>query len=307
MDRAARTTPAATSAAPAAPAVLAAERRRGLLFVCLAVLFFSTSAVLARRAGQTLGAAEIAFWRLALAGAVVLLLARARRQPLPAGRQRLSFAAFGLAAALHFLLYIASLYYTTVAHSLALLATAPIFVVLLSRLLLGERVSRARLLGVLLTVAGVAVLTGMEPAFDRRMLFGDLLAVGSAFAFALYSIAGRSQRTRFGLFAYAGSVYAAAALWLLPAAAWTFSPHGYTPGAVASLLALAIVPLTLGHTLFNAALRRTSATVVNVVATQETTLSVLLALLFLGEQPAPTTLLGMAVTLAGVLVVLLSK
>jgi drug/metabolite transporter (DMT)-like permease len=304
VERAARRSP---DPALAVTAAHAAERRQGLFYVCLAVLFFSTSAVLARRAGQSLGPAEIAFWRLAIAGPVVLLLARVRRQPLPAGRARLAFAAFGLAAALHFLLYIASLYYTTVAHTLSLLATAPIFVVILSRLFLGERVSARRLLGVLLTVAGVAILTGMEPAFDRRMLLGDALALASALAFAFYSIAGRSQRTRYGLFAYAGSVYAAAALWLLPAALFTFSPGGYTPGAVASLLALALVPLTLGHTLFNAALRRTSATVVNVLATQEVTLSVLLALIFLGEQPAPTTVLGMAVTLAGVLVVLLSK
>lgn len=304
MDSAARRT---SDPAPAAAAALAAERRQGLFFVCLAVLCFSTSAVLARRAGESLGPAEIAFWRLAIAGLVVLALARVQRQPLPSGRALLAFAAFGLNAALHFLFYIASLYYTTVAHSLSLLATAPIFVVLLSRLLLAERVSTRRLLGVLLTVAGIAILAGMEPAFDRRMLIGDALALASALAFAFYSIAGRSQRTRYGLFAYAGSVYAAAALWLLPVAAWTFSPGGYTPGAVASLLALALVPLTLGHTLFNAALRRTSATVVNVLATQEVTISVLLAFIFLGERPGPTTVLGMAVTLAGVLVVLLSK
>lgn len=296
------TAPDATAAG-----ALAAERRRGLLYACVAVLFFSTSAVLARRAGRTLGPAEIAFWRLVIAGLIVLALARVRRQRLPAGRARLAFAAFGLSAALHFLLYIASLYYTTVAHTLSLLATAPIFVLLLSRLILGERVGTRRLLGVLLTVAGITLLVGMEPALSRRMLLGDALALASALAFAFYSIAGRSQRTHYGLFAYAGSVYAVAALWLLPAAAWTFSPGGYTPGAVASLLALALLPLTLGHTLFNAALRHTSATVVNVVATQEVTISVLLALVFLGERPAPSTVLGMAVTLAGVLVVVLSK
>ena len=53
---------------------------------------------------------------------------------------------------------------------------------------------------------------------DGRMLLGDLLALGSAITFGLYSVAGRSQRERYGLFTYTGTVYGLAALWALPAA-----------------------------------------------------------------------------------------
>ena len=71
------------------------------------------------------------------------------------------------------------------------------------------------------------------------MLFGDLLALGSAITFGLYSVAGRSQRRLYGLFTYAGTVYGLAALWALPAAILSLTPAAYRP---APLLAVSWQP-----------------------------------------------------------------
>ena len=81
-----------------------------------------------------------------------------------------------------------------------------------------------------------------------------------------------------------------AGLWLLPLALLNFSSSGYTPAAIASVLALGLLPLALGHTLYNAALRQTRATLVNLIATQEVTGGILLGIFFLGEFPTPTSL-----------------
>jgi drug/metabolite transporter (DMT)-like permease len=95
-----------------------------------------------------------------------------------------------------------------------------------------------------------------------------------------------------------------AALWLLPFALWSFTPGGYTLPALASVAALGLLPLALGHTLYNAALRRTRATLVNLVATQEVTGGVLLGVLLLAEIPGPLVIAGAAVTLLGIVIVL---
>jgi drug/metabolite transporter (DMT)-like permease len=274
------------------------------------VLLFSLSPVLTRWALAGVGPWEAAFWRLLVAGLAVQLAARIRRQPLPQGREISKFALFGLVAALHFLTYIASLQYTTIVHSLALVYTAPVFVALFGRLTGVECISRRQWLGIGVVVVGVAVLTGFATArgnggMDRRMVFGDLLALCSAITFAIYSLAGRSQRSRYGLFAYAGTVYTLAALWALPVAWLTRSVGGYTIPVVASLLALALLPLAVGHTLYNGALRRTSATVVNVLATQELTLGVLWGALLLGEMPTGDALAGAGLTFLGILLVVL--
>lgn len=306
--------PGATPRAAAAPVRERVEssateerraQRQGLVFAAVAVVFFSTSPVLVRWAAETVTSYEITFGRMATAAIVVFGLALARRESLPGAGDGWLFAGIGLIAALHFILYIASLSYTSIAHSLALVYTAPIFVALFSWLLLKEGMGRRKWLGTVVAVLGVAVLAGFEPAFDRRMLWGDLLAVGSAICFGLYSVAGRSQRNRYSLFAYAGSVYAVAALWLLPAAAFHFTPDGYTGRAILSILALGLLPLALGHTLYNAALRRMRATPVNLIATQEVTGGILLGVLLLHEIPSASSLAGALITLAGIVLVIL--
>lgn len=277
---------------------------RGVIFAALAVLAFSTSPVFTRWAAATLTAYEITAGRMLTAGLVVLALAGWQRQALPPRADWRRFAAFGLVAALHFGFFIAALEYTSIAHALAITYTAPIFVALFSAWFLGESLDRRRWLGALVAVAGVGILAGFEPAWSPRMLIGDLLALGSAVCFGLYSVAGRSQRHRYGLFAYAGSVYAIAGLWLLPSALFSFSARGYTPLAIFSVLALGLLPLALGHTLYNAALRLTRATTVNLIATQEVTGGILLGMLLLGEVPSPTTLTGVVITLAGIVMVI---
>lgn len=295
----------ASSAAQAPSESSALVTRSGLLLVGLAVLFFSTSPVLVRWAAESLSSYEIAAGRLLLAGLLVLGTAALRGAAWTDLARWPTFAAIGLVAAIHFGAYIGSLSFTTIAHSLALVYTAPIFAALLSWWWLGESLRLRQWLGIVIAVVGVAIMAGFTPNFDRTMLIGDALALVSAVTFAVYSIAGRRQRHRVSLLVYAGAVYLAGGLWLLPAAALNFSAGGYTLPALLSVVALAVIPLGLGHTLYNAALRRMRATSVNLLATQEVTGGVLLGILLLGEIPSSVTVGGIAVTLVGIILVML--
>jgi drug/metabolite transporter (DMT)-like permease len=70
-------------------------------------------------------------------------------------------------------------------------------------------------------------------------------------------------------------------------------------------LALGLLPLGVGPTFYNAALRVLNATVVNILAMQEVTISIILAAFLLGEIPALSTIAGVALTLVGVVLVVL--
>jgi drug/metabolite transporter (DMT)-like permease len=266
---------------------------------------FSTSALFVVLAAP-LSPYEITVGRLGIAAVLVIVLGRLNQQPLLPGRRDLPlFAVFGLVTAAHFLSYIASLSYTTIAHSLALVYTAPVFVALFSAWFLGEALTRRKWVGVLVTVAGIAYLVGFERYWTPRVMIGDLLALVSAITFGLYSVAGRSQRKRYGLFTYTGTVYALGALWALPAALLNITPAGYNPKSLLALVLAGLVPLGLGHTLYNAALRRTHATVVNLIATQEVTGGILLGALFLNQIPQPNEIIGALVALLGIALVLI--
>ena len=276
-----------------------------MLLACLAVLAFATSPVFVLAAAP-LSAFVITCGRMAVGAIWVIFLGRLYRQPiLPNRADRLLFVGIGLITALHFLSYIASLSFTTIAQSLAIVYTAPIFVALFSATMLHEPISSRKWLGVVVTVAGIAILVGFQPQMDARMAFGDLLALVSAITFGLYSVAGRSQRARYGLFTYTGTVYGMAALWALPAAVLTLQPAALTLKTVSAVVAAGLIPLGIGHTLYNAALRRTNATIVNLIATQEVTGGIVLGAIFLGQVPQTNEIVGAVVALIGIAVVLI--
>jgi drug/metabolite transporter (DMT)-like permease len=295
----------AASAASGAGAGASTGANVGYAQVFAAVTLFSVSPVLIRWAGGV-SAVEITFWRLALAAATVMVFGLILRRPVRwRGLPHRRFAAYGVIVALHFFLYIASLFFTTVAHSLALVYTAPLFIAVLSWRALGERLSLRQWSGVVVGVAGVAVLAGFEPRLDLRMALGDALAVGSAIAFAIYSVVGRALRARHPLFDYAAGVYGWGALWLLPLAAWQAQYSHYDLSAGLAMLGLGIGPLGTGHTLYNAALRRIPATYANLIATLEVVGGVTLGALALGELPSVPALAGAGIVLAGILLVVL--
>ena len=130
------------------------------------------------------------------------------------------------------------------------------------------------------------------------------MALGSAITFGIYSATGRAQRTRYSLWAYASRVYGMAGLWLLPLAILTFRVPERAGLALVSVLILGVFPLGIGHTLYNAALRRTHPTLVNIIATQEVTGGVLLSWWLLGEVPSINAVVGAIVMLVGVAQVL---
>ncbi len=150
----------------------------------------------------------------------------------------------GLIAAVHFLAFIASLYCATVAHCLTLTYTARLFLAALSRALPRERLPRRALIGIIVGLAGVAVLAGFEPHLTRRMLTGDLLALAAGLAFALYSLFGRRERARLPLLTYASWVYLTAGVATAPSAVGVLE-RPVSASASAAVFALAGAAITL--------------------------------------------------------------
>jgi drug/metabolite transporter (DMT)-like permease len=105
------------------------------------------------------------------------------------------------------------------------------------------------------------------------------------------------------LLTYAASVYLAAGLMTAPLAlGWLARPVPWT--ALAAVLALAVFPLALGHTLYNASLRRLHPSIPQLIATQEVLGGTLLAWLLLAEVPPWNAVAGAALTVLGVSLVL---
>ncbi len=281
------------------------DERRSLWLAAAAVCCFATAPV-ALIWAEPLTAYEKSAGRMAIAAVAMLLVALGRRQPLNYTRaDAKKFLLFGLVTALHFLTFVAAINFTSLAHALTVTYTAPVFVTLFSAWFLNEHIPRRKYAGIAVAIVGIAVLVGFEPALTQRMMIGDALALVAAIAFGVYSVMGRSQRNTYPLVSYTLGVYSVAALWLILPAAATFNAAGYGVRQILALIWVGVVPLAVGHTLYNAAIRRTHATYVNLIATQEVTGGVLLGAALLGQVPTPNSVVGIVITLLGLALVLL--
>jgi drug/metabolite transporter (DMT)-like permease len=282
------------------------ETRSGIWLAALAVVFFSTSPIFLIWA-DPLSAYEKTAWRMLVGSLAVFSLAIIQgRLPRYRRGDGGKFLLFGLVTALHFVTYIAALSFTSIAHALTVTYTSPVFVTLFSALFLGEMISWRKGVGIAVVLGGIALLVGFQPMLTPRMLIGDGLALITAITFGIYSVAGRSQRHQYPLLTYAFAVYGIAGLLMLPAAIASWTPEGYRLPQILSIAAAGVVPLAIGHTLYNAAVRRTHATYVNLISTQEVTGGVLLGMLLLGQMPTWNAVVGALVTLVGIVVVLVA-
>lgn len=263
-----------------------------------AVIAVSCAAPLIRLTDS--GPETVAFWRVALAAAGAWALLGVRGQ-LRAPRRGLGWVATaGLLLGLHFWVWISSLYYTSVANSVLLVSTQPVWAALIGRLFLKERVPLLGWLGVLLALSGA----GLTAGYDRLQLSGDLLALAGALLAALYMVVGRRQRQTWDTLPYIARVYGTAALALgviMVARGDSFLPARVEDAWI--FLALAAVPTGIGHTLYNVLLKHLPAYAVATGITGEPIGASLLALWWLGEAPPERTLMAAPLVLVGILLV----
>lgn len=285
------------------------DRRSPYLVLLVAVAFVSVGSVLVRLAQAP--PLAVAFYRVTFATLLIAPLAwpDARRSIGSLGpRSRLLLVASGVALALHFATWIASLSHTSIASSVLLVNTAPIFAVILSRIFLHERVGGAVLGAIALAFVGAALIAGGDWGRSPSSLGGNLLAVAGAVTLAAYHVVGRGLRDTLPLYAYVLSVWAiaAAALGVIVAAFGTpFAP--YPARTFLVFLTLGLVPTVLGHGLVNRALRSLPAPTVGLFLLGEPLGASILAFFLFGEVPSASTMVGGFVVLMAMGLVLFRR
>jgi len=283
------------------------------------ILFVSTASIFIRFAQVEVSSIVIAASRLLIASLILVPIALTRYWD---QLRSLSIADFakgflsGVFLALHFAAWISSLEFTSVASSVVLVTTTPLWVALLSPLVLKESIKRSVIIGLVVSMMG-GVLVGLSNTcglqngrlacqtilITGRVMLGNILALFGAWMAAGCMLIGRQLRKKLNTVTYTALVYGIAAIILSIVVFIRAEPVlSYSSGTYLCLLALGILPQLFGHTLFNWALKYVSAAFVSLTLLGEPIGTIILALIFLKESPTLLEGVGAVLILIGILI-----
>ena len=266
------------------------DHLKGLLIALAGVLVLSPDTLLIRLADMDQWAMLV--YR-GLMMALGMALISARFDPAPLTEQYLRIGRTGILAALCFatstVAFVNAIVYTTVANTLVIVATSPLFAALFGRVFLGERLKLPTFVAILCVLLGMAFVVG-QPSGEGHWL-GDACALVSAVSIAVTFVLNRKNRdvNMIPAISISGLLYALACL---PFASWSVLPSQ----SIVAVGMMGIV-VTVAFALITIAPRYIPAAEVSLVLPLETVGGIALAWIFLDEVPGPLTLLGAFIVL----------
>ena len=222
----------------------------------------------------------------------------------------------GIFLALHFATWITSLEYTTVASSVVLVTTTPLWVAIFAPLFLHEHLKRTAILGLTFALIG-GIIVGLSDTciwqahhivcppfktfFNGTTFLGNFLALIGAWMAAGYLLVGKDLRARMELVPYLFIVYSMAALVLLMVmAGMGKSLLGLPTVDYLWFLLLAMIPQLIGHSIFNWSLKFLPASFVALTLLGEPVGSTILAFIIFSEKPGWLKIFGALFILGGI-------
>jgi drug/metabolite transporter (DMT)-like permease len=282
------------------------SRRRLHALLALVVFVWSINFVIAKNALNEFSPAMLGALRFSVGGLFILpiYLWSKRNEPKPKLLQSWKVLAVGvIGVGLNQLVFLQGLVLTTVAHASILMAMTPAMVLLLSAWVGHERITRGKIAGLALAVAGVAVLQGRAILGGQGSMLGDLFVLIAGLTFAIYTVAGKEIRGRYDGLTMTTLAYAGSAAILSPVTVWLASQFDFSrvswTGWV-SIVYIATFPSVIAYLIFYHALRFMPSSELTRLAYLQPFLATIFAVPLLGEKLTPSLVSGGALVLAGV-------
>ena len=274
---------------------------RTLVYIGIALLTWSSAYAAIAYALLSFTPGEVALARLAIGSTCFAVLLWIKRAPLPSRRDWPALALLGVVglSVYHLCLNYAE---TRIASGTAsiLLALIPAATAAVSAIWLRERLPARTLAGLGVALVGV-VLVVLTSGKDVRFEPKAALVLVSVLASAIYFVGQKPLFARSSMLGVTAFTFFAGTLGALPFGLALPQALAAAPWShMAALLWLGIAPTFVGYLAWNVALQRVSASQVSSFIYFSPPIAVLIGWLWLGERPGPLTLVGGAVTVAGV-------
>ena len=257
----------------------------------------------------------ISSYRLIIASLILVSYAKFKKIGVKTktGRDLMIATVSGLFLSIHFITWIASIKYTSIASSVTLVSTSPVFVIIISFLLFREKPTAITLIATVVAILGTALIAYTDKNIAPNSqypnpLFGDFLAILGAFAVSIYFISGSHLRKYMQTFQYITLVYSSAAIFTTAFALLSSKPFfGYRTVSYVYMVLMAVIPQLFGHTSFNWALKHLKASAVAISTLGEPIGATILAYIFFHQTVSQLKLLGMVMVIFSIAVAIKSS
>jgi drug/metabolite transporter (DMT)-like permease len=275
---------------------------RGYAALATAAAIWGSTFIATKWVVKDIGPFTLAALRFLIATAVLLPLAwrQGYRFRISLRPRFLVLGLIGIAP--HYALQNVALLWTTAASAALIVGGIPAATALLSRWVLKEPLSLRQAGGIGFSIVGVGLITGGAIDASASALLGDLLVVGSIFAWAIYTVEGKTLSEGYTASAITVAGMVSALFLLVPAALVEVAvdrPPTFSTGGVAGLLYLALAASALTFYLWNRGLRAVKASVAGTFINLVPVLGFVFGIAS-GESIAPIQVVGGAVALCGV-------
>ncbi len=286
------------------------------LLLTLTVLFWSGHLVLGRGIRDLIPPMSLNFWRWT--GAFIILLPFGlprvinQRKLLRQNWKLLALLSIPSITIFNAFIYTA-LQSTSAINTVLVNAMVPVFIGLTAWLVFGERMGGQQIAGVSVSLTGlVFIVTRGEFAMLKGLAFshGDLWTLAAGLSWAIYSVMLRRRPARMDPIAFLTVMVAFGLCFSLPFYLWELGVKGgfsLSTASVASIAYVCIFPSVLSYIFWNGGVGMVGANRAGIFFHLMPVFSILLAVLFLGEQPRLFHLIGMILIFTGIALTTLAK
>ncbi|MCC5913660.1 MAG: EamA family transporter [Balneolaceae bacterium] len=202
--------------------------------------------------------------------------------------------------------YFTAIRETSLSVAVVLLYTGPAFVVIMSRYLFGERITRNKSLAIICTLMGVFLVSELVPGGGMITGYGLMAGIGAGFGYALYSIFSKYALQHYRPLTITFWTFAIASLFMVSVNGHTFinSDISFINSdiLIASLL-LGVLITVVPYLLYTEGLKRMEAGRASIIAIVEPVAAAMLGLWLFGDTLTVWQWTGVILILASVIII----
>ncbi len=207
--------------------------------------------------------------------------------------------------AFHFITWTQGAQWTNAANATLIVCMVPVVMPFLLFFSIGEKITKAEVVGTLIALGGAVWLTASDFWVSRQTLMGDITCFVSMLLFSVYLMQARTNRNFPNIWLYLVPLYGVAGAICFLVALFVAHPLALPPAReYLIVIGLAVIPTILGHSILNHAMRHLRGQIVSVVNLFQFLFAGGLAYLLFGEAPGPVFYAAGALVIGGAIVVI---